>query len=58
MKIETCPLCKAPTVYDFRPFCSARCKWIDLNKWLSGTYYIPGSREEDAEKVQENEETL
>ncbi len=24
----------------YRPFCSERCKMIDLGKWLDGTYAI------------------
>lgn len=25
------------------PFCSARCRDVDLGNWLSGKYVIPGS---------------
>jgi hypothetical protein len=25
------------------PFCSSRCRLIDLGKWLRGEYVIPGS---------------
>ena len=32
---------------DFHPFCSARCRDVDLNRWLSGAYVIPGDAEED-----------
>ncbi len=28
------------------PFCSDRCKQVDLNKWLSGHYSIPAVEEE------------
>jgi endogenous inhibitor of DNA gyrase (YacG/DUF329 family) len=38
-----CPICKRETVYQenpFRPFCSERCKMIDLDNWLSGRYRI------------------
>ena len=38
-----CPICKEPTAADFRPFCSARCRDVDLARWLSGSYAIPGS---------------
>ena len=24
------------------PFCSHRCRLLDLNKWLTGEYVIPG----------------
>ena len=30
----------------FRPFCSDRCRTIDLGNWISGTYRIPGDRTE------------
>ncbi|MCC6954051.1 MAG: DNA gyrase inhibitor YacG [Deltaproteobacteria bacterium] len=39
-----CPICKvSPPSADskVRPFCSPRCKDIDLHNWLSGTYRIP-----------------
>ncbi len=25
----------------YRPFCSDRCKLIDLGKWISGEYRVP-----------------
>ncbi len=36
-----CPICKKPTVPDYRPFCSKRCADIDLGRWLGGGYAIP-----------------
>jgi endogenous inhibitor of DNA gyrase (YacG/DUF329 family) len=36
-----CPNCGKPTDEAFRPFCSKRCKDVDLNRWLSGSYAIP-----------------
>ncbi len=27
----------------FRPFCSSKCKWIDLGRWLDGSYTVPGA---------------
>ncbi len=40
-----CPQCGAPVVWDaaakFRPFCSERCKLIDLGAWASEAYRIP-----------------
>ncbi|HEY1272018.1 MAG TPA: DNA gyrase inhibitor YacG [Terriglobales bacterium] len=38
----SCPICKkkvAGTDSDF-PFCSERCRMIDLGKWASGKYVI------------------
>jgi hypothetical protein len=31
------------------PFCSARCKLLDLGKWLGEDYRIPGPRAGDGE---------
>lgn len=36
-----CPICKAPAVHRFRPFCSQRCADIDLGRWVKGNYAIP-----------------
>lgn len=41
----TCPVCKATTTWEenpWRPFCSERCKLIDLGKWADADYRIPG----------------
>ncbi len=27
---------------EFFPFCSSRCRTVDLGKWLRGEYVIPG----------------
>lgn len=37
----------------FFPFCSQRCKNIDLNRWFAGAYVIPG--EESEKNDQSNE---
>jgi hypothetical protein len=46
-----CPTCGKPANDKLRPFCSRRCADIDLNRWLSGVYAVPGKPEEaeDAE---------
>ncbi len=40
-----CPTCKTQVVWveknTWRPFCSERCKLIDLGAWADGTYAIP-----------------
>jgi hypothetical protein len=49
-----CPVCKNNVERDgnpFRPFCSERCKLIDLDNWLEERYRISarvGSGEEGA----------
>ncbi|MFQ3458148.1 MULTISPECIES: DNA gyrase inhibitor YacG [Bradyrhizobium] len=45
---RACPICGKPVEQAFRPFCSARCRDVDLNRWLTGRYVVPG-REDDAE---------
>lgn len=57
MTIERpCPNCGIPTSLDksnlFRPFCSERCRLIDLGEWASGTYSVPDKTpvDFDAEK--------
>lgn len=35
-----CPICGKPAVSGHRPFCSARCRNIDLGRWLNGTYRV------------------
>ncbi|MEH6951755.1 DNA gyrase inhibitor YacG [Nitrobacter sp. NHB1] len=47
---KPCPICGKPAVAASRPFCSERCRDVDLNRWLSGSYVIPVSKtdEEDA----------
>jgi uncharacterized protein len=42
-----CPICGKPVAEAFRPFCSKRCTNVDLNRWLSGVYAVPGKEEED-----------
>jgi endogenous inhibitor of DNA gyrase (YacG/DUF329 family) len=43
-----CPMCKRETTREgnpFRPFCSERCKLIDLDNWLSERYRIAAATE-------------
>ena len=39
-----CPQCNKEAVWEnnpYRPFCSDRCKLLDLGKWASEGYRIP-----------------
>jgi endogenous inhibitor of DNA gyrase (YacG/DUF329 family) len=45
--VAKCPICAKPAVDEFRPFCSKRCRDVDLNRWLSGNYVVAGKEEED-----------
>ncbi|MBL8558464.1 MAG: DNA gyrase inhibitor YacG [Hyphomonadaceae bacterium] len=42
-----CSICGKPLDPRYRPFCSKRCADLDLHRWLSGSYSIPGDTEED-----------
>lgn len=46
-----CPICDAEVApranNKLFPFCSARCKTIDLGKWLSEDYRVPGEPADD-----------
>ena len=41
-----CPRCGASAPFSpenpWRPFCSERCKMIDLGAWAAETYRVPG----------------
>jgi endogenous inhibitor of DNA gyrase (YacG/DUF329 family) len=43
-RIVPCPTCKGPSVYGpanpHRPFCSARCRGVDLGAWASDSYRV------------------
>ncbi len=36
-----CPGCNAPSLKEFRPFCSQRCQDVDLGRWMRGSFRIP-----------------
>jgi endogenous inhibitor of DNA gyrase (YacG/DUF329 family) len=54
-----CPQCKKPTEYSaknpFRPFCSDRCKLIDLGDWADGKHAIPAENLVTADSENESE---
>ena len=45
-KTVKCPTCQKPVEWSeespFRPFCSERCRLIDLGEWASEKHAIPG----------------
>jgi len=44
----SCPTCGRPIqwseAYPYRPFCSERCRLIDLGAWLTEKHVIPGEQ--------------
>jgi uncharacterized protein len=53
MSLIRCPICHEefdPEQSPAMPFCSERCRRIDLGRWLDERYMLPVERaEEDAE---------
>ncbi len=58
----TCPICERSVALSmeghaglprFFPFCSERCKLIDLGAWLDADYRIPAKPEEESEDALE-----
>ena len=45
MRVVSCPRCGNAVpwsaAYPYRPFCSERCKLVDLGAWASESYRIP-----------------
>jgi|HubBroStandDraft_1064217.scaffolds.fasta_scaffold00005_115 endogenous inhibitor of DNA gyrase (YacG/DUF329 family) len=38
--LRPCPMCGKPPVAGHAPFCSARCRQVDLGRWLIGRYVV------------------
>jgi endogenous inhibitor of DNA gyrase (YacG/DUF329 family) len=53
-----CPICNKPAApradNPSFPFCTPRCRTVDLGKWLNEEYRVPV--EEESDEVQENPE--
>lgn len=47
----SCPICGKRSDIDHRPFCSARCKQVDLGRWLGGDYRLPTEEVAEPEEV-------
>ena len=45
--MASCPICGAPTETRWRPFCSKRCADVDLGRWMTGSYALPGEEAAD-----------
>ena len=50
-KAVPCPICKRPSAREHYPFCSPRCRDVDLQRWFSGAYAVPGPSPEDGEEA-------
>lgn len=54
-----CPGCGTALVWSqdnpWRPFCSERCKLIDLGQWATGAYRIPQEDADDGRKQSDDQ---
>jgi endogenous inhibitor of DNA gyrase (YacG/DUF329 family) len=53
-----CPICGRPRAQRYRPFCSARCRDVDLGRWFGEAYRVPAvepgdAADEDGEPVKQ-----
>ena len=49
-RTNPCPICHKAVSWEgnaFRPFCSDRCRLVDLQGWLGERYRIPQTEESD-----------
>lgn len=49
---KPCPICGKPSIEASKPFCSERCRDVDLNRWLSGSYAIPARESDDEDDAE------
>ncbi len=58
MKHVPCPRCGRPALFSphnkSRPFCSERCKLIDLGQWATESYRVAGQDEKPDEDGPDN----
>jgi uncharacterized protein len=53
-----CPICKKEVAFDDpnMPFCSDRCREIDLGNWATGKYVIPGPEPFEGQEQEQSDE--
>ncbi len=60
MKVK-CPNCEKLTDLEpsnpWRPFCSERCKLMDMGDWISERHHIPGEPVESTQQDSEEPES-
>jgi endogenous inhibitor of DNA gyrase (YacG/DUF329 family) len=61
--MSQCPTCNKEIQWQdnpYRPFCSERCKLVDLGKWVNEEFRVPGkpAADEAAQKDQAEAEDL
>jgi len=58
-KLVSCPRCGVQVAWltenRYRPFCSRRCKLIDLGDWAMERYRVPVEGEKDTPEAKEQD---
>jgi endogenous inhibitor of DNA gyrase (YacG/DUF329 family) len=62
-RVVRCPTCRTEVPWEgnpYRPFCSERCRLIDLGAWAEGRYRIPakGMKSGDEEEDDDDDESV
>ncbi|MEW6611283.1 MAG: DNA gyrase inhibitor YacG [Pseudomonadota bacterium] len=58
--LRPCPQCHKPAPWEgnpYRPFCSERCRLLDLGAWASEQYRVPAEEAPPGDAVPKDEET-
>lgn len=59
MKTVKCPTCGKPVAWSeaskWRPFCSDRCRLIDLGEWAGESHRISGDAQLPEERVEQEQ---
>lgn len=59
--MRSCPVCRKPVPpaaegrRSPRPFCSDRCRQVDLGRWLTGAYAVPVAKEDEEAAPEDGE---
>lgn len=55
-----CPSCHEPVTWEgnpSRPFCSERCRLVDLGAWVTERYRVPGERADGEAATDEDDDS-
>jgi endogenous inhibitor of DNA gyrase (YacG/DUF329 family) len=58
--LVSCPSCKSKTTWEenpWKPFCSERCKTVDLGKWAMEDYRIAGTAADESGNTRKQDES-
>jgi endogenous inhibitor of DNA gyrase (YacG/DUF329 family) len=56
MTVAKCPICGKPAQAEYRPFCSRRCADVDLQRWFTGRYAVPGANVDETSQDADDED--